>query len=161
MSATYYVPLTSASGEWLTTASGEHIFGGVYVAILAHGTKLAMYDGSNFVDIAEVLDISGPGIKQETVDVTSHDSTWREHLATIADGGDVSFDINYIPSDTSQQALRAAVADHTNHQFKVTFTDGSTATFDGFVTSFEIGAPVADKLTASVEIKITGPVTWS
>ena len=136
-------------------------------AVIAHGTKLAMWDpaanagAGAYVDLAEVNDISGPSISQGTVDVTSHDSPWREYKATIADGGEISFDINYIPSDATHQLIRGAVSDGADHQFQITFTDGSTATFNGIVTSFEIGAPVADKMSAAIKIKVTGSITFA
>lgn len=139
------------------------------MAVIAHGTQFAIWDptanagAGGFVAVAEVLDISGPKIAQETVDVTSHSSTWREHKATIADGGEVTFDINYDPADSTHQLLRAAASDGATHQFQVTFPDtgASTATFDGIVTGFEISAPVADKMTAALTIRVTGAITFA
>ena len=64
--------------------------------------------------IAQVLDISGPGLSADTEDVTSHDSTggWEEHVVTVLRTGDVSFDIEYDPNAaTHKNAAAGLLAD--------------------------------------------------
>ena len=78
-------------------------------ALSSHGTLMKIGDGGGsevFTTIAEVRDISGPSFAVSTEDVTNHDSSrWREHIATIKEGGEITFDINYY-SATTQDQLR-------------------------------------------------------
>lgn len=138
-------------------------------AIAAYGTLLKMGDGGGpevFTTVAEVTDISGPGLSLDTVDVTSHDSTdaWREFIATLKDAGEVTFDINYVPTNATHGAttgLLKALDMRTKKNWRLVFPDTGATTwnFSGFVTGFEPGEPVDDALTASVTIKLTGEPT--
>ena len=71
-------------------------------SIFGHGTFLQIGDGAvseMFTTIAEVMNIDGPNLQQETVEVTSHDSTdrWREFIGGLKDGGEISFGLNFSP----------------------------------------------------------------
>jgi len=130
-------------------------------AISAYGIHLEM-DGT---EIAEVKDISGPGLNLNTTDVTAHDgSGWREFVATILDAGEITFDINYVPTDGTHDAtsgLLSVMEAQTLESFELIFPDAGTTTwsFSGYVTGFEPGAPVDGALTASVTIRISGDPT--
>ena len=117
--------------------------------------------------IANVTNISGPGLSLDTEDVTSHDSAggWEEVVGTILRSGEVTLDIVYDPDNATHKyasggllydmASRAATA------YTLTFSDATPATwtFSAFVTGFNPGMPVNGALTASVTLKITGSVT--
>ena len=116
--------------------------------------------------IAEVLDISGPNLSRATIDATSHGSTggWKEYLAGVKDGGEVSFTVQYVPTNSTHDAstgLLSLLDDTTPSTFSLVFPDsGSTTwTFNGWVTAFHPSAPVEGKLTAAVTIKVTGQPT--
>jgi len=131
--------------------------------IHAHGTLLKN-DGTT---VAEVLDISGPGLSADAIDMTSHDSTdgYMEAVQGIKDGGEVSFDINFVPTGTTHKnasgGLLYEYEQGTESTWSVVFPDGSstTWTFPGFITGFEPKAPVKGKLSASVKIKLSGKPT--
>lgn len=138
----------------------------------AFGTLLQIGDSTvqataNYTTIAQVQDISGPSLALNTDDVTAHDSTggWMEFVATVKDGGEVTFDIVYDPAGTTHKnasgGLLYELDQKTAKAYKVVFTDtASTAwTFNAFVTAFEPGEPVDGKLSASVTLKITGQPT--
>jgi predicted secreted protein len=132
----------------------------------SHGTLLKRGDGGspeNFATIAEVLDISGPALALGTEEATSHDSNfWREYVPTLLEGGEVSFDINYF-EHTTQVNLRTDMLNRTRRNFQVVFptSPAKTFSFAAYVTGFELSAPVEGKLTASVSLQISGPVTVS
>src|SRR4030042_6561402 len=74
-------------------------------------TKLAAYGTllkRGGVTVAQVSNISGPGLSLDTEDVTTHDSTsgFEEVVGTILRSGEVALDLVYDPS--------AATADATN-----------------------------------------------
>jgi predicted secreted protein len=137
-------------------------------AIAAYGTRLEIGDGGTpetFTQIAEVLDISGPEFSADTEDVTSHSSTggWEEHIPTILRSGEISFEVNLVPSDTSHAALRTAFTNRTRRNWKLVFPDSSSTTwsFAAYVTGFSVSAPVAGKLGAEITLKLTGQPTLS
>lgn len=117
--------------------------------------------------VAGVTNIGGPGLTLETIDVTNHSSTsaWREFVGGLKDGGEISLDIVFDPAAATHKnasgGLLYLLTTRASASFTITFPDAAptTWTFAAFVTSFEVGAPVADGLTASVTLKITGAPT--
>ena len=117
--------------------------------------------------IAQVSNISGPGLSLDTKDVTSHDSTdgWEEVVGTILRSGEVKLDILYDPNaathKNSAAGLIADMISRVANTYSIVFPSSPTVTwsFSAFVTGFEPGAPVDGNLTASVKIKLTGQPT--
>jgi hypothetical protein len=135
----------------------------------SHGTQLKVGDGGTptevFATIGEVKDISGPSMTLNTETVTSHDSGgWMEIIPTLLEAGEMTFDVNYYKA-TTQTRLRTAQTARTRLNFQMVFpptgSPTDTLAFSGYVTGFEYSAPVEGVLTASVTIKIDGPVTSS
>lgn len=139
------------------------------LAIDAYGTLLQSGDGGapeNFTTIAEVTDITGPGLVQDPLDVTSHESpgAFREFVGGLLDGGEVTFTINYVPTAATQDASTGLLADmiaRIVRNFQLIFPDVGTTTwsFSALVTSFEPAEPVDDRLSAEVTLKVTGQPT--
>lgn len=139
----------------MAASSGESGFG-----------TLLNWDSQN---IAELSSISGPSETADTIDVTSHDSddTYKEFVAGLRDGGDISFEGNLITTDTDGQ-----IAMHTDFQagskkaFIVKFPDWVETTHEypqitgnGIVTAFAADFPSDDKISLSGTIKVTGKPT--
>jgi len=142
-------------------------------AYASFGTKIAVGDGTNasiilegYIDVAEIHDISGPGIELSTIEATHHlspDAT-REHMASLKDLTELSFEIAFLPQDAQHSLDSGFLADwkaRTRRSYRISFTDLDATIWyvKGFVTGFEIGAPVEGLLTASVTIKLTGTIT--
>ena len=135
-------------------------------AISSFGTLLKIGDGAGtevFTTIAEVMDISGPSSTMNTAEVTSQTSAngYSEHIGTILNGGEVSFDINYGPTDGTHDestGLISVMNARTLNNFQLIFPDSGTTTwsFAALVTGFEPSAPVDGPLTASVSMLISG-----
>ena len=69
-------------------------------AFIGHGTLLQRGDGGDpetFTTVAEVLNISGPSLSRDTIDVTTMDSPdeWIEFIAGLNDVGEITFDLVY------------------------------------------------------------------
>lgn len=117
------------------------------------------------VTIAAVKSISGPGIKLDTEDVTSHDSVdgWEEVVATILRSGEVSIDLMYDPAAATHKNTSGGLLYDLVHRasttYSITFPDGTVWSFTAFVTGFEPDAAADGSLTASVTLKITGKPT--
>lgn len=137
-------------------------------ALSSTGTLLKMGDGGSpsevFTTIAEVKDISGPSIEVGTEEVTSHDSNgWREYIATLKDGGEVSFDINFF-EDTTQGfvgGIYGAMDDMEAVNFEIHLKSGGVGSFAAIITGFELDNPVEGVEGSSITLQITGGISWA
>jgi predicted secreted protein len=132
----------------------------------SYGTEIYRGTSGAGTLIAQVQNISGPGLSLDTEDVTSHDSTggWAEFIGTILQPGEVSFDINYAPTAYTHDATTGLIADLVGREvrnFKLIFPDTGTTEwlFSALVTGFEPSEPVAGALSASVTMTLTGQPT--
>ena len=127
----------------------------------AYGVTLQI-GGSN---LAEVNSFGGPGLTLDPIEITHHESTdaWKEFVGGLLDAGELSMDLNFIPTATTQTgngagSLLYAMINRAVTEFVLTWPDDAPTawTFNALVTSFEPSAPVDDKLGASVTLKLTG-----
>ena len=136
----------------------------------AWGTLLKIGDAATpveaFTTIAEVRDITGPGLTMDTVDVTNHDSTdaWEEVVGTIKRSGNVTFTINYDPVAATHDATTGLLKDFDDRllrNFQLVFTDTGTTTwaFAAYIVGFTPNNPVAGERTADVSFKLSGEPT--
>jgi hypothetical protein len=138
-------------------------------ALSSFGTFLKTGDGGTpetFATIANVGDIDGPDMSLATEEVTNHGSTngWDEFIGTILSGGEVSFPINYLPTEATHDmttGLQADMVNRTKRNFQLVYPDpgGNGYQFSALVTGFKPKAPVKGKLTADVKLKISGEVS--
>jgi predicted secreted protein len=119
-----------------------------------------------FTTIAQVKNISGPGMSLDVEDVTTHDSTgsWEEVVATVLRSGEVTLDLVWDPASATHGwgiGLLAVMPRRATRNFQALFPDtgATTWSFAAEVTGFEPDAPHDGALTASVSLKLTGSVT--
>jgi len=126
---------------------------------------LGIYNGSTYDTVAGVRDIDGPGLSTDTVEVSSRSSAnrWREFIAGMRDGGEVSFDIVYDPAETTHKnaatGLLALQVSGAATQFRLGLPATVNWDFSAICTKFQPTAPLEDALTASVTLKVTGQPT--
>jgi len=130
-------------------------------AILGAGSSLKLGDGASpevFTKVAEVLRVGAIGQSAAEIDVTSLDSTAKEYIAALPDVETVSISMNFV-GVTQQNALRDGV--RTTKNFVMEFSDNTKATFSMVILGFlrDETSPES-QLTASVNGRITGPITW-
>jgi hypothetical protein len=129
------------------------------------GAQLQMSDGSAtpvFTAIANVTNISGPGITVPIAEATSLDDDWAEKLAGIPDGGQVTLDINYDPGAATHDASTGVLSEIGAEQdFKIVFPDSGATEWDftAIVAGFQPGMSMQDKVTGSVTLEVTGQPT--
>ncbi|MFD0344007.1 phage tail tube protein [Streptomyces sp. NPDC127117] len=128
------------------------------------GVALKRGDGAAtevFAAIADITNLTGPGLSRTTVDVTSHDSpnAYMEFVGGLKDGGEVSADINYQPA--VHDVLVDDLDDDEPRNYKIVFPDEAKTTwsFKALLTGFEPSAPYDDKLSASLTLKVSGKPT--
>ena len=109
------------------------------------------------VAMAEVLDVTPPGISRESVQ-SSHMGSTNAHTflpTKLYDGGEVGLEIAFDPQFSTMLTNTAEVA------VVITFPDSAstTWTFNGFITGYEPADPLEDRMTATLTIKVTGEIT--
>jgi predicted secreted protein len=117
----------------------------------------------NDVVLAEVINVTGPGESRDMIEVTSHDSAngFKEFIAGLADGGEVSIEGNFKAADsTGQIALHTDFQAGTSRTLLITFPS-SLGNISGtaFCTAFEMTFPYNDKIGFSATFKYTGKPT--
>jgi predicted secreted protein len=132
-------------------------------AIAGNGVLLKIGDSGGtaetYTTLAEVLDIDGPSQKRDSIEVTSHSSAgWREYIAGLRDGGEIKFDINFVPDDATQVTLRGVFDDGITANFQIVYPNGTTDTFAATVTEYGTKSPVDGAVTESIGLKISGEV---
>jgi len=136
-------------------------------ALEAQGMELKIGDGASpemFTAIPEIKTFSGPGGSAAVIDVTDLSSPAKEKRMGLADEGQLSFTINYIPANQQHADLREARATREETSFQMVFTDDSPSTtwdFSGFVTGFSVSGAVDGVVEATVTIEITGAISES
>jgi predicted secreted protein len=111
--------------------------------------------------IAEITKIGGPKLSRDTIDVTNHDSVndYKEKIAGIKDGGDVSIEGNFIPGDSNGQiGLLTDFEAGTLQTFVLTLPTAmaTTWTFTAIVKNIESEAPFDDKVPFKATLAISG-----
>jgi len=125
-------------------------------AVDAYSTILARTGN----DVAEIHSIEGPEMSLGTIDVThlTSPNRFREFIAGLRDGGEVSLEGSFIVGDTlGQIGLRDDLINGTVQDFTITFptVTGTVWTFKGLVTKLKTGSVIDDRLTFSASIKVT------
>lgn len=125
--------------------------------------------GPAFTPVAEVNSISPPSLSRDIPDATHMASgDWREFIAGLKDGGEVTLDLNWLiesASHGSASGLLKLWNDGVTAEFRITFgksgSPAKTWTFGGIIQSYEGDLPVDDKQALSVTIKVSGAVTFA
>lgn len=131
------------------------------------GTTLGRGDGSSpesYTTVGQVVSITSIGQSRSLIDVTNLASTAREYKMAIKDGLELSFTIQYDPTDTQQTGLRSDMDNATVRSFQITFADDSpsaTATFNALVTNWSLDAEIDQVVQGTVTLKPTGDFTWA
>lgn len=116
--------------------------------------------------IEENAALSGLGVANPLVDVTSHDSAAREYIAGLSDGSEITLECNYIQTASNKQLnLISDVENKLTSGFLLTMTDTSvspdtvkTFTFDAVCLSYAIAPSFDDKHMISFTLKISGAI---
>lgn len=108
---------------------------------------------------ADILSINGSGITRPSIDTSHMGSTVRTFIpGDLVDNGTVEVEIIFDPDD---QPPISAAAETITIEFNSPETTGAQAAGSGFVTDWEFGAPLEDKMTGTYTIKWAGAVTWT
>lgn len=111
--------------------------------------------------LAEVVKISGPGMKADLKECTNMLSpgTYKEFIVGLREGGDVTIEMNYIPKEAtnSQTTLRTDFENGTQSSWAIVLPNSlGTWTFTAMVSALTPAYPLDDRITAQATLKITG-----
>lgn len=176
-----------ATGDWMSkfsvgdivvTADVDNI--GPYLITALTATDMTVSGGkmttdavaasfvlTDYKNVGEIVDFSGPGGSAQVIDVSHLRSTRKEKRMGLPDEGQITFNLNFVPGDAGQVAFRNARASRAEQNFIINFADdtettnATTAMFAGFATEFSVSGGIDNKVSGSAKIEITGAVTWS
>jgi predicted secreted protein len=131
----------------------------------SYGSALQLGDGGTpetFATIAEVKDITPPQLERDSIEMTSQDSSdgYREFIPGWRDGTELTFECNWLPSNTTHDKTTGMLADfndNVNHNWKLILPDSVlTITFAGHITAFNGDLPLEEGANLSITVKISG-----
>jgi hypothetical protein len=131
-------------------------------AISSQGASIAIGEigcPESYAPIPEVSSINGPSGSAPIIDVTDLSSTGKEKQPGLMDEGQVTLEVNYLPSNAVHEMMRQARANRGLKSFRITFVGGTTFTFSGYVVGFSVTNAVDQVMKVSITIEITGSIT--
>lgn len=143
---------------------------GTTVAYPGYGSMLQSggLAGSTYSKVGQLKKFSFSGLSADFDEITNLDSPtiFKEWMKTNVDGKEVAFDGVLNPNDTQQQDLLinlAAAGSAALYYWKITTTDGSTFTFQAYVSEYTNAVEYNKAITFTGKLKLVGPVTaiWS
>jgi predicted secreted protein len=130
-------------------------------AVSSVGALLKKYTGVAWVSVGEVINISGPSMSRETIDVTSLASTggYREFIAGFRDPGTLTFTMNFTRSD--YETMKTDFESDTEVDYEMILPDDDVTTFEfsGLVTELPLNLDPGSQITCNITIKVTGQIT--
>lgn len=138
-------------------------------ALLGYGTTFQIATSANsptsYVSVGEIYNVTPPSAQVDQVEVTHMQSPnrRREYISGLVDGGECSFEMNYIPGSDGDSELNEildlGVGVSRRRQCKIRYPNGVTHVFEAELQSYEPSVPTDDKMTAAVSFKVTGAIT--
>lgn len=129
------------------------------------GAKFFIGNPSTLTECAEVLEVGLPSMEVEVIETTSHGSAGgvREFIPGLADPGEISIVMLYVPGSATATMLEAAVAARAVRPFKCNVPAATgTRDFTGncIPMKFEKDpVPIDDKMQCTFTAKVSGIVT--
>lgn len=140
------------------------------IGVLGYGASLSVGATPEAITATVLLggltSLPPPPFSRDSVEVTnmsSPDAT-REFIPSLKEPGEVGFDINWVPGNATDLVFVEMLDEVDARLFEITYGQVDPArvcSFRGFVTGYELGVPVDDKMTATVTLKISGKPVWT
>ena len=122
------------------------------------GTTFRRWDGTNWVEIAEIKQITGPGKTRTTIDVTSLDSTggYNAFIGGFRDGGTVVLAMIFRRDTYEIMDDDFESNDLQNYEIYLPDDEFTSIEFEGLVTELPLEIAPDDAITTNVTIKVSG-----
>jgi len=133
------------------------------MAISGKGTAFRRWNSSTgeWEDIAEITNITGPGMTRDTIDTTALDTTggYRTFITGFRNPGTVTLTMNFTRDGYEQMKTDFEDDDTKNYEILLPDDDNTSLYFAALVTELPLTIPPDDKVTVDVTIQISGQVT--
>ncbi len=135
------------------------------MALLFTGMEFGIsVDGVSYTPVGCVTGYSLDGAARSEIDTTCSTSTSKEFVFGLRDNGTLSLDIAYDPEGTGNALVKDSYASDVPYYFEVEYansagTSGTVKTFVGYVVAIGENGTVDDKISGTIEIKVTGDIT--
>ena len=118
---------------------------------------------TTYSELCEAVEIGGFGKTNSLIDVTSFCSPGndREYIAGLADGEEVTLNLNYITNNANQQSVRTSVDNGETRDFQIVMDDGTnseTFTFAAVCLAWTLNPSFDDANRVAFTLKITGGI---
>lgn len=117
-----------------------------------------------FLNIGEPNDIDLPSPTADTIEVTHLQSSIKEFISGLLDGGAATINCNFVNDDPGQLECREAITNKQVRNFRFVFPTTLTPNILD-VQALVVGMPqkvgVNDKLGLSINLKVTSVYAWS
>lgn len=121
--------------------------------------------------VGEVTSMNLDGVKLNAIDVSGLTDRFRKFIPGMIDSGTISMEVNLDPDDAQQAAIiglldntaasTAPVAKSILVEFGSSNNKGATFSCVGIVTDFSVKGALDAAVTASIQIKVSGSVTFT
>lgn len=126
------------------------------------GTDLQLSIASVYTSIAQVVSVTPPQMEVGASETTHLLSEWREYIATIPDGGELTFNIEWDAAASTHGTLFSKFKDGESGEWKVILNDAgdTVVAFAGCITNFSPSELTVDNVSmAALTVKVSGEVT--
>lgn len=129
-------------------------------AISGYNTGYFIHNGADpgaFDEVAEVIGLDPPDQQSGEFEKTHFKSPNRtkEFGPALIDPGEASFEINWIPGDGTDVIIQGLKASGVTRSQKIVWPNGVTWEFSGWIKGFKPAAPIEDRLTGTVTVRVT------
>jgi len=116
-----------------------------------------------FTEVNQVGDFPEISETREFVETTNQNSEQkrREYIGGLVDVEEVEFEMNYLPTDTAQEAIQGMLSEVLPRWWRWRETQSSPAVVQyvqAFVSKHSVTRPLADKMTRKITLRMTGPI---
>lgn len=126
------------------------------VAGIGYGSLFKVKIAGVWTTIGEQANVTPPGVSVDSVDGTHQQSPdgHREFIPGLADAGEVSGEIHYVPTGAAEEQLYSFL--RTTQECRNVFPSGAYVEYNAFITEMSPETPIDDKMVMSMTWKVTG-----
>lgn len=135
-------------------------------AEIGYGSYFEVEDSAGsgtYTELGEVTNITPPNLSVDQIEVTHMRSPSRtkEFISGLTDPGDMSVEMNYVTGGATDEFILAWRASGESRACRIKHNSGDIDTFPAFILGYQTALPVADKKSATLNLKVAGAVARS
>jgi hypothetical protein len=114
--------------------------------------------------VGELTGFSGPNMSAGVIDVTNLQSTAKEKMIGLYDGGQISLNVNWVATNDGQIKLRESLVKRTKGSLLIQLSTATTAqkiSLEGYVIGMNVNGAVDNVLKGDFSIAITGGASFT